>query len=205
MGDPLWVCGWGGGRSPSITFGQTARDSPSPGSPFEDPGPGALEEVPWNRSPLVRGEAALGAGVPPPAASFPSLLPGSARRPQLCLGAAAGAGWTGLSPEDPRVKSGSAAGHPVSSEVRPLVLAVVPSFASPLGWRRRDFTCFSFEYVTEPGSWVIFFPSMLLSGGKYIDVYLKAICPRCYPGPLRSFHFGGNAYLPFLDHRRVPF
>lgn len=74
------------------------RDSSAAGNPVEGSGPGALEEIVPSCSPLTGGEATLGAGVPPPAASFPDPPPGlSASRSSSVSRAAVGtAEWAGL-------------------------------------------------------------------------------------------------------------
>lgn len=107
----------GGAAAGAVVFtlgaGEKARDLPAPGNPVESPGPGTLGEVALSGSPLTGRKAALGTGVPPPAASFPD-LPGCARAaPALSPGLRRElpAGCTGLSPEDPlekRERGGSA-------------------------------------------------------------------------------------------------
>lgn len=67
------------------------RDSSASGNLVEGPGPGALEEIAPSCPPLTGGEATLGAGVPPPAASFPDPPPGlSSRRSSSASRAAVG-------------------------------------------------------------------------------------------------------------------
>lgn len=67
------------------------RDSSASGNPVEGPRPGALEEIAPSCSPLTGGAATLGAGVPPPAASFPDPPPGlSASRSSSVSRAAVG-------------------------------------------------------------------------------------------------------------------
>lgn len=155
VGDPLWGCGWGGDRSCGIhAWGWGEGEGLAGlGSPVEGPGPRALEEVAPSGSPLAGGEAALGAGVPPPAASFPSPPPGlRAGGPCSVTGAAAGTverAGRNPPPEDPleeqrerggpvRQLRGQASGRgPWSSVLRRALLAKSPrpprtASASPL-------------------------------------------------------------------------
>lgn len=127
-----------------------------PGNPVEGPGPRALEKVAPSSSPLAGGEAALGAGVPPPAASFAHPPPG------LCAGAAAlfrrlrrvpPSGLDGTVPPRTRWRRGSAAARAERAEVRPrLPGRGTPSFGSPPGWSTRPPCAASASPVTMPAS-----------------------------------------------------
>lgn len=135
----------GGAAAAAVPFafgaGERVRSSPAPGSPVEVPGPEGLEEVTPRGSPRAERETALGAGVPPPAASFPVPPPGlRAGGRSSVSGAAAGTvERAGRNPpaEDPleekrerggsgRQLRGQASGRaPWSSVLRPAVLARV--------------------------------------------------------------------------------
>lgn len=196
----------GGAAAAAVAFtfgaGERASDSPAPGSPVEVPGPGGLEEVAPRGSPRVGEETALGAGVPPPAASFAVPPPGlRAGGRSSVSGAAAGTvERAGRNPpsEDPLEEKREQGAQAVRSEVRPRVaVRGPPSFAQP-SWLEpatspRCFS-FSFEYATKPSGRVSFFPSFC----REVDTYLKDLCPHCYPCPLKSFPLVGMlVFLPW--------
>ena len=126
----------------AFTFGleRVQGTRPAPGNPVEGPGPGALEEVAPSGSPVPGGEATLGAGVPPSAASFSDPPPGLAAGGSSSFSrAAAGTGERAGPdppaedrPEEQRERGGSvrqprgqAAGSRPWSVLRPALLARV--------------------------------------------------------------------------------
>lgn len=100
VADPLWGCGWGGGRGPGIHAWVWRERERLTGSrePSRGPGPGAKEEVAPSGSPLALGEAAREPASRPRRPPSLTLLPGCARPPRLSFGGCGGncrAGLTG--------------------------------------------------------------------------------------------------------------
>lgn len=188
----------------AFTFGarERARDPPAPGSPVEVPGPGGLEEVAPRGSPRVGEETALGASFAVPS---PGLRAGG--RSSVSGAAAGTVERAGRNPpsEDPLEEKREQGGQAVRSEVRPRVaFRGPPSFAQP-SWLEpatspRCFS-FSFEYATKPSGRVSFFPPCFC---REEDTYLKDLCPRCYPCPLKSFPSVGMLVFLSLDHLMIP-
>lgn len=137
VADPLWGCGWGGGRGPGIHAWVWRERERLTGSrePSRGPGPGAKEEVALSGSPLALGEAAPGAGVPPPAASFPDPPPGLRAPAQavfrrLRRELPSGLDWTHCL----RTGGGEEGARRVSPEVRPRGTARGASSFSRPSW-----------------------------------------------------------------------